>query len=406
VSNKARELLPSAGPVEVLLKEPSQVSRQISHRPSYVPELDGLRTLAILGVLLFHLEVPGFALGWTGVPLFFVLSGFLITRILLSSKEGPNYFSRFYIRRSLRIFPIYYIVMLLSFAVFYSVDKEQIKYLKYYATYLQTWPILHTQFKSVWVLGHTWTLAIEEQFYLVWPLIIFFSSRMTISLLSMALIIAAPLIRILVLDDSNVYLSFSWLPAETDTLSAGSLLATMLDGGRERNLSSHLKVILCVLVGSFVWISALVWLSNGQSAFWEPANWARQPQNVVFISALAIFFAAFVAAALVSPVWLRWLRHPAMVYVGRRSYGIYLYHPFVFWFTDLPYAHRIVSSRYFSWLGQVQSPIIIWSLKLLITFAIACLSWKWVESPILELKEKAERKWHKVRSGGNYSREH
>src|SRR4051812_48877983 len=84
----------------------------------YLRELDGLRAIAIGGVLAFHFELPGGAIGWTGVILFFALSGFLITRILLAAREEAHYFRNFYIRRSLRIFPIYYLVVVFFFGFF------------------------------------------------------------------------------------------------------------------------------------------------------------------------------------------------------------------------------------------------------------------------------------------------
>ncbi len=148
---------------------------------SYYPALDGLRGFAILGVLLQHnfsfLPVPRF--GWVGVDLFFVLSGFLITEILLKTKDEKHFLPNFYIRRILRIFPLYYgsLILFFSFAPLISQFKDQYSY--YSANqgmlwmHLQNWLyIAKPKLDNHTVFSHFWSLSVEEQFYLVWPLII------------------------------------------------------------------------------------------------------------------------------------------------------------------------------------------------------------------------------------------
>ncbi|HEV8508404.1 MAG TPA: acyltransferase [Chitinophagaceae bacterium] len=148
---------------------------------SYYPALDGLRGFAILGVLLQHnfsfLPVPRF--GWVGVDLFFVLSGFLITDILLKTKEQKNFLPNFYIRRMLRIFPLYYgsLILFFSLAPLISQFKDQYSY--YSANqgmlwmHLQNWLyIAKPKLDNHTVFSHFWSLSVEEQFYLVWPLMI------------------------------------------------------------------------------------------------------------------------------------------------------------------------------------------------------------------------------------------
>ena len=140
----------------------------------HLPGLDGLRAIAIGTVFGFHLGLPGMSLGWVGVQLFFVISGFLITGILLRSRERPFYFRNFYVRRTLRIFPIYYVLIALYFVTAgVQGDWATVKLLPYYLTYTQSYPQLATRYVCAPMLGHTWTLAIEEQFYLLWPLAIY-----------------------------------------------------------------------------------------------------------------------------------------------------------------------------------------------------------------------------------------
>jgi peptidoglycan/LPS O-acetylase OafA/YrhL len=155
-----------------------------------IPPLDGVRGLAILMVMLTHYDafldrrsfpqhilLSVFDYGWAGVDLFFVLSGFLITGILLRSREASNYFRVFYARRILRIFPLYYFSLLVLFGLllpaFHSQGQilptfpEKLRYL----LYIQNW------FIAVQWSGQYWSLAVEEQFYLVWPLIVYLFGR-------------------------------------------------------------------------------------------------------------------------------------------------------------------------------------------------------------------------------------
>src|SRR5579883_2068808 len=160
----------------------------------HIPELDALRGLAALVVVVYHLRSHKIVFGWAAVDLFFVLSGFLITTIILSNTLGGQFFKGFYARRSLRIWPIYYL-SLLAFALInpflprpYAISDA----LPYYLTYTQnvhyywsdTGPFLRP-------FGHTWTLAIEEQFYLIWPLLIFLVGRRFVIPLTVIVTLAA-----------------------------------------------------------------------------------------------------------------------------------------------------------------------------------------------------------------------
>ena len=153
------------------------------------PRLDGVRGIAILLVLVCHLtQYGGMApngptldrlwRAWTlplglGVDLFFVLSGFLITGILLDTRDGPGYFRNFYARRFLRIFPLYYATLAVTFLLIPAVRGDAV----WYWTYLINYRFADVGWPRVPFLGHFWTLAVEEQFYLVWPALVFFVPR-------------------------------------------------------------------------------------------------------------------------------------------------------------------------------------------------------------------------------------
>ena len=166
-------------------------------RPKYIPALDGIRGIAVLAVVLFHYSYPFYSnssttnffqiylndllsFGGCGVFLFFVLSGFLITRILLQAQIAPGYFKNFFIRRTFRIFPIYYATLalfflflpLLNFRILPEITFANQHFLWFYLTNLTSVPFGD--------LSHLWSLAVEEQFYLIWPFVVYFFSPKTV----------------------------------------------------------------------------------------------------------------------------------------------------------------------------------------------------------------------------------
>jgi peptidoglycan/LPS O-acetylase OafA/YrhL len=179
------------------------------------------------------------AFGWSGVDLFFVLSGFLITGILLRAKSAPGYFTNFYMRRLLRIFPLYYGALVVLFVVvpaFHPVRTEAVQ--RIYDTQGWLWAysqdiaisFYNSDFYDVdwlWV-GHFWSLAVEEHFYLVWPLLVFVCNRRALVWTSIALMIGTPLVRFAMLahhmDPAAVY---TLTLCRTDELALGGLVAVM-----------------------------------------------------------------------------------------------------------------------------------------------------------------------------------
>ena len=221
----------------------------------HISTLDGLRGISVLSIMIFHFaHVKRLThnlfddvfynismLGWVGVDLFFTLSGFLITGILLDTKKTDNYFTSFYARRALRIFPLYYGYLAFLFYLFYPLifskthSLEQLnidnvidnKY--WFIFYLSNIKqLLLGSFFSGGV-GHLWSLAIEEQFYLIWPLVIYMTSTRYIKYICYALFITNLSIRFYMVikgysaDDIYVF-TFSRL----DSLVAGSLIAVMV----------------------------------------------------------------------------------------------------------------------------------------------------------------------------------
>ena len=159
-------------------------------------ELDGLRGIAIALVVLFHFGL--FPPGWVGVQLFFVLSGYLISDILLTEKGKPfpAYLSRFYWRRSLRIFPLYFFYLIITSALFAATNEPK--------SFEIDWPFLVTYTTNFGRLrvsdvgpafSHLWSLAVEEQFYLLWPLAVYFCSLASLRRIILATIVLSPVVR-------------------------------------------------------------------------------------------------------------------------------------------------------------------------------------------------------------------
>jgi peptidoglycan/LPS O-acetylase OafA/YrhL len=208
--------------------------------PERVLELDGVRGLAIVAVVAMHATMfanvrPDIAalplarallLGWTGVDLFFVLSGFLITGILLRQKGQPHYFRDFYARRALRIVPLYYAVLALLLFVLDrppTTGSEQAAYLLYYQNIAWLWgPDQHPDLART----ITWSLAVEEQFYLAWPAVVLLVPARVLPWLCGALVAAAIAVRAVLLAN-GVDVVYFLTPCRLDALAAGACLAML-----------------------------------------------------------------------------------------------------------------------------------------------------------------------------------
>src|SRR5919199_252739 len=227
-----------------------------SRSPRY-PELDGLRGIAILLVVGWHYNLSPFL---SGVDLFFVLSGFLLGGILLEKKEAPNYFKAFYVRRICRIFPLYFLCLLvflillpvtLGWLFGDSIEMFAGDPLPLWSYFTFTHNFAMAQlggWGTLW-LGHTWSLAVEEQFYLVLPFLIRFFSRERLPYLLVGLILAAPLLRAFLYNfHPHGDLAFYVLmPCRADSLLLGVLCAYVIRDERFLNL---LRTYTRVLYGA------------------------------------------------------------------------------------------------------------------------------------------------------------
>jgi len=254
-----------------------------------------------------------------GVPIFFVLSGFLISRILLKSKKEVGFFKNFYIKRSLRIFPLYYLVCIVIIFVlpyfFNNTTSPTINEFWPNLIYVQNIFIsLHIPYQGP---NHFWSLAVEEHFYLIWPIIIYYLDIKKIKYLIVAVLIIQPMLRILLIKQ-NVdiyYLTFTRL----DELLYGCLLA--IYELENKKISKKELSIAFVLSIVFVVLFSLV---TGSS------NIVIQGLKYSFFGYLFFVLVGFVALNKCKNLFF--LKSKILSYTGKISYGLYMFHPFVFFY--------------------------------------------------------------------------
>ncbi len=301
-----------------------------------IPELDGVRGVAILLVLLFHFQgvrppwVPKaltypMVIGWSGVDLFFVLSGFLITRILIATRGSGNYFAAFYARRALRILPLYLLAVFLCFRIGLPVAARLGASIAADPG-LEPWFWLHvsnwaTAFgRDVPPVSHFWSLAIEEQFYAVWPLVVLLTPPRRLAGVCAAVAGASAAARFAA--------GAAGAPAEAlhrltifriDALAIGGFVAAVaVDPGLRRRARSRLRGIGLASVA--VLAATLVAGRGATSPVMTGVGY-----TLFAIAYAVLVFAAFDAAG--SPTWLATrLRSPILRAFGKYSYGIYVFH--------------------------------------------------------------------------------
>ncbi|HTA94015.1 MAG TPA: acyltransferase [Polyangiaceae bacterium] len=347
----------------------------------HIPELDGVRGFAIVIVLLFHSMRHAFTLGWMGVDLFFVLSGFLITLGLVRSAGEPHYFRNFYAKRALRIWPLYYLILLYTFLIAPLASSAPVAPVSTwlpYALYVQN--LLHPLNAPV-ELGQTWSLAIEEQFYIFWPLVVFLTNRRTLKLVCIALIFGSLVLRlVLAASGAPQWVSYFSTPPRLDGLCLGALLSLLATGSVEERELARRWAMPVALIGAAASIPIALWMGSEQVAGSLPVQ--HEFVRVFLFSFVGMLSVGVVARALTAQngtfaglLRARWLR-----YSGKISYGMYIYHPTIFHLVTLEVALHV--SR-----PEAASVKLIRScIGIALTYVVSTLSWYALEKPILRLK--------------------
>ena len=363
-----------------------------------VPELDGLRGIAILLVLVFHYISQGGSyasgsvagllqrfviMGWTGVDLFFVLSGFLIGGILIDARDSPTYFKAFYVRRFFRIIPIYYLWIVLYLGVMGAAGAQVARLSNsgnrppinfgVFGHFLFLQNVIGSDFAGIagaW-FGHLWSLAVEEQFYLVAPLLVRFVSSRFLKPILVAVIIAVPFFRLSLLWGLHVpALKVTVLmPCRADALAVGMLAAALT---RSEDLLRRVREHPVFLH------SVLALLTLGIAALWmfAPQSSTLGMQSIGY-TWLAFFYVTLLLLAVGQPQsWtgritrIAWLRE-----LGTVSYCIYIIHIVV-----NVVVHALLLRRAPS--VSTGKGAIVTVLAAFVTYGVAKMSWVLFEGPL------------------------
>ena len=296
---------------------------------SYYPALNGLRGVAIILVLCrHHLHfIPHFEFGWVGVDLFFVLSGFLITDILLKTKENKNFLSNFYIRRILKIFPLYYGVLLLFFLLAPFLQALQVQYNYYHSHqamswfHLQNWLyIFHQKPNDFLLLNHFWSLSVEEQFYIVWPFVILSVKNCKrlahIACVILAICIIGRFASWLYYGNGYTNFYFQYM-TRLDGLCIGSLIAIWRFSSYEQARKKLFVLVSTLLGAHFVVLVLAKTIFTGLPHFQFFGY-----SSIAAISGVIVYFAVEKRNA-----WSKALiENSVLTYIGKISYGLYVYH--------------------------------------------------------------------------------
>ncbi len=373
---------------------------RISSKTTY-PALDGLRALAITLVFMDHFgggSHGGRFLQWfnrvrvfgpSGVSLFFVLSGFLITGILYDTRLSHNYFKNFYIRRSLRIFPIFYLVLalclILAPILHFRLQWGHISFLFYLGNIFANWNWSLYELNSPThpalsiTLSHFWSLFVEEQFYLIWPVVIFLvKDRVKLIRLSAAVIVLALLLRIalvcfLPVDTAGLF-ALRMLPTRADDLLVGGAMALLLRGpAAEKWLR---RSWLFFLSGLTAFILMALW-----RGYFGPSDPYNMTIGLTFISLAS---AGLIALAIQdgSAVFRLLSLYPLRV-IGKYSYGFYIYHVL---FRGVAIAFLVRCMGFFH--SMIIGGLVYSTIWYLLTLVVAGLSYELYEKRFLALKSR------------------
>jgi len=351
----------------------------IDYKPGqYVKELDGWRFIAVMAVILMHYIPRIFMVGWVVMDLFFVLSGFLITGILLDTKSEKGYYKNFIVRRVIRLFPLYYLCL---FIIFYFIPDSffDVSYYRnhqiWYWLYSSNWLIALQGWTPTKMLDHFWSLAIEEQFYVLWPLFVWLLSSKQLMRWCIFLFFSSIILR-------NIGLNFGFVMpypyvatiARMEPIALGAIVAVLLRNNKEileriaplASLISFICIIITFLIAGTVHMENVVIYSVGYTF-------------------LDIFFAGMLAITLSKnlPLWARkFLTHPIIRKIAGMTYCLYVFHVPI---------HSIMKYKYLPLLQQYTGNeltgfILMLVIGIGITFPLCYAIHRWIEAPLWKLK--------------------
>jgi peptidoglycan/LPS O-acetylase OafA/YrhL len=375
----------------------------LKNKNEHISALDGIRGLAIILVIFAHFAREDFyikhfsfagsiitklsLMGLTGVSLFFVLSGFLITGILLNTKNEEKYFRNFYARRFLRIFPVYYLTLFFVFTILPLIINfsEQSLLLKskqiWLWTYLSNFPLV----AGIWnksdqfALGHFWSLSVEEHFYLLWPMIIYLTDIKRLKVICKVIIAVSLIAGISSTLLMNNYLVFKFLSWTTITFSGALALGALLavhkkENGSLTKLSRLSKLWLLIFGILFIIIGFTPRRYNAdlRGIMAHEVSW-------FFYAGLMIYILNLESSRFIYKVFT----NKIMMIFGKISYGIYVFHGILMPFFEKHIKIELIASKTGS---NILAVFIYYLITIGTAFLISWISWTLIESQILKLK--------------------
>lgn len=330
-------------------------------------------------------------MGWGGVQLFFVISGFLITKLLLENRGSSGQLKNFYIRRSLRIFPVYYFTLgvvfillpLLGLNLYWLTEDTDNQI--WFWTYLNNWARPFTHSKA---FPHLWSLAIEEQYYLIWPFIVIFLDRRWLLRICVIMIFSAPIFRFMLfywyepeVAGLGARAAYNFTFARWDALALGSILAVLLvSPGHRQWLSRHLNKILLFSI-------SLIILQLGFSRTFNAIGQGGSELFNQTSSALFFFGCVFFVVAHQSGLLTRLLERMPFKQIGKYSYAMYIFHLplMVVWFE-----YFVPTFNFLQGVNELVLLSFHLTVIFSVTYILSLISWHLLEYPILRLKHQFE----------------
>jgi peptidoglycan/LPS O-acetylase OafA/YrhL len=388
----------------------------------FIPGIDGLRGIAVLLVIFHHspFSFLHLSFGWIGVQVFFVLSGFLITSILLKEKEEHSFTSfikRFYIKRSLRIFPAYYFYLAIIACfiyVEYTLNAEKPKAqsnffeLKQYWTYLVTYTYNFAKLISSYegiqtgssvIVSHLWSLSVEEQFYIFFPPIVYFTSRRTLNIVAIIFFFLVPFLR---WTFYHFFVSTGISPegalsigvyqstiTQSDALLTGAILAL-----NKESFSLRSKYLFFLFTALLVAYPVIQFFLNEKTflhsaiGFGHIGSLLDNSQYIYVFTWINVLSVLFILGIIKNASWSAFLDWKLLRYVGKISYGMYLYHNLIKYlfiyilFYKVPFINLFMADIKSNYVTQS----LIFVLYLSIVFLVSHISFVYMESKFLKYK--------------------
>lgn len=361
----------------------------------HIPELYALRALGLCSVLVYHFWPRSRSetvfhvgqLGWIAMDGFFVMSGFLITGILLDSREKATYYSTYFARRAIRILPLYYVVLFLLWAIYKHTD-----YGNEYRALVSQWgsPAWFTfylgNFRSAaigaWppILGYAtlWSLQVEEQYYLLFPFAVAWMKRDHLRRLLIAAVVLSPVFRVILYlwRPDNLLLQYVLLPCHCEGLALGGLIAIRFRSGPWHISKTKLACWTTLILGS-----TIAWSLIGAWSAVDPARSNLWYRLIGYsLSSAGCAGLVLLLICLRESSYTRWMRFPPLLYLGKISYGVYLLHPIAFWIML-----ELIKKQYLHFKND--DPL--WFAETIaLSIILATASWELFEMPLLRLKKR------------------